>query len=392
MKQLTALLLLFLAINCHAQWYESTGQAQIRDGDKHSAKARATEDAIKQALVYAGASVSSLQSVADGLITQDQLKVRAHGEINNIELIDETYSNDFVSVTVRLDIFPNDKQCFSSDFKKSVAITQTQLSNREDALHGQIFDINKAFSEKLFQTIRNNEQSLAARPYYNKSIRVQDYFSEQLQFDNRLVEQIATHTDSQYVLISQITDASLGSQQNSDFLFWQDEQFERFFNLDFMLINALTHELMWQNTYQTSAVWRFKKTAQPSVFSSQFWRSEYGTAIEQLTRQVSFDLRDTLTCLPLQGQIKEIRDNTIVLNLGTDQGVKKGQSFSVAHRSHILDTNGYPMPYIIQSENKVRIEQVFKHSAIASSISDELLANIQRSDIVLLVEWQEPSL
>ena len=159
MKQLTALLLLFLAINCHAQWYESTGQAQIRDGDKNSAKARATEDAIKQALVYAGASVSSLQSVADGLITQDQLKVRAHGEINNIELIDETYSDDFVSVTVRLDIFPNDTQCFSSDFKKSVAITQTQFSNREDALHGQIFDINKAFSEKLFQTIRNKDNA-----------------------------------------------------------------------------------------------------------------------------------------------------------------------------------------------------------------------------------------
>ena len=392
MKKLISCVLLFLTINSHAQWYESTGQAQIRDGDKHSAKARATEDAIKQALVYAGASVSSLQSVADGLITQDQLKVRAHGEINNIELIDETYSNDFVSVTVRLDIFPNDKQCFSSDFKKSVAITQTQLTNREDALHGQIFDINKAFSEKLFQTIKNNEQSLTARPYFKKPIRVQDYFSEQLQLDNRLVEQIANHTDSQYVLISQITDASFGSQQNSDFLFWQEEQFERFFNLEFMLINALTNELMWQNTYQTSGVWRFKKTDQPSVFSSQFWRSEYGTAIEQLTRQVSLDLRDTLTCLPLQGKIKEIRDNTIVINLGTDQGVKKGQSFSIAHRSHILDTDGHAMPYIIQSDNKVRIEQVFKHSAIASSISDELLANIQRSDIVLLVEWQEPSL
>lgn len=96
--------------------------------------------------------------------------------------------------------------------------------------------------------------------------------------------------------------------------------------------------------------------------------------------------------MPLQGQIRNITDNTIVINLGSEQGVKKGQSFAIAYKSNILDTNGQSRPYIIESNNKVRIEQVFQHSAIASSISDELLANIQRSDLVLLIEWQEPEL
>lgn len=134
------------------------------------------------------------------------------------------------------------------------------------------------------------------------------------------------------------------------------------------------------------------KTARPDVFSNKFWRSEFGSAIDQLTRQISLELRDTLSCLPLQGQIRNITDNTIVINLGSEQGVKKGQSFAIAYKSNILDTNGQSRPYIIESNNKVRIEQVFQHSAIASSISDELLANIQRSDLVLLIEWQEPEL
>ncbi|MDP5212484.1 flagellar assembly protein T N-terminal domain-containing protein [Pseudoalteromonas tunicata] len=385
-------LLFFSCASLNAQWYESTGQAQIRDGDTKSAKSRATEDAIKQALVYAGASVSSIQSVADGVIMQDQLKVRSHGEINNIEMIDETYSADYVSVTLRLDIFAQDKQCFASEFKKSVAITQTQFNNREHALEGQIFDINKAFSERLYQTIKNNEQALSPRAYFKKAIRVNNYFTEQLQLDPRMIEQIADTTNSQYVLLSQISDTSMGEQQNSKLLFWQDRQFERFFSIEFILMNALTHELVWQQDYQTSGVWRFDKTARPDVFSNKFWRSEFGSAIDQLTRQISLELRDTLSCLPLQGQIRNITDNTIVINLGSEHGVKKGQSFAIAYKSNILDTNGQSRPYIIESNNKVRIEQVFQHSAIASSISDELLANIQRSDLVLLIEWQEPEL
>jgi len=386
--------LFFLCIsqNSHAQWYESTGQSQIRGGDTQRAKTRAVEDAIKQALIFAGASVTSVQTVANGLMTQEQTHISAHGEIQNIELVDEVFSSDSVSVTLRLDIFANEKQCYASEFKKSLAITQTQMPNKEQARNGQIFDINKAFSEKIFKSIKSADQSIAPRAYYQQAIPVMDFFNQQYNFDSILIEQIAKESDSQYVLISKIKDISMGEKQNSELMFWQSDSFERFFNFELMLFNAVTQEVILQQDYSTNGIWHFDKTARVDINSNVFWHSEYGQALSELSNQINLDLQEKLSCLPIQGKIQHIKGNTITFNLGKQHSVKKGQSFAIAYQSFFTDENGIQQPYVITSANQVRVNQVYNRSAIANSIGDELLANIQKSDIVLLIEVEEPEL
>jgi len=386
------LFLLCITLPLHAQWYESTGQSQIRDGDTNRAKTRAVEDAIKQALIFAGASVTSVQTVANGLMTQEQTHVSSHGEIQNIKLVDEVYSSDSVSVTLRLDIFANEKQCYASEFKKSLAITQTQMPNQEQARNGQIFDINKAFSERIFKSIKSADRSITPRAYYQQAIRVTNYFNQQYSFDQTLIEQIAKNSDSQYVLISKIKDISMGEKQNSEMMFWQSNRFERFFDFELMLFNAQTQEIIMQQDYSTSGIWRFDKTAKVDVKSNKFWHSEYGKTLDDLSNQISLDLQEKLSCLPIQGKIKHKKGNKITFNLGKEHGVKKGQSFAIAYQSFFTDEEGIQQPYIITSANHVRVNQVYNRSAIANSIGDELLANIQISDIVLLIEVEEPEL
>jgi len=392
MNKYIFLFILCISLPLHAQWYESTGQSQIRDGDTQRAKTRAVEDAIKQALIFAGASVTSVQTVANGLMTAERTHVSSHGEIQNIELVDEVYSSDSVSVTLRLDIFANEKQCFASEFKKSLAITQTQMPNQEQARNGQIFDINKAFSEKIFKSIKSADRAITPNAYYKNAIPVINFFNQQYNFDSMIIEQVAKNSDSQYVLISQIKDISMGEKQNSELMFWQSNSFERFFDVELMLFNTVTHEVIMQQDYSTSGIWRFEKTARVDVSSNKFWNSEYGQALNELSNQINLDLQEKLSCLPMQGKIKHIKDNTITFNLGKKHGVKKGQSFAIAYQSFFTDEDGIQQPYIITSANQVRVNQVYNRSAIASSIGDELLANIQTSDIVLLIEVEEPEL
>ena len=133
---LTLVCLLLQTSNSHAQWIEATGTAQIRHGNKSEAKNKAVQNAIKDALMFSGASVSSIQKVTDGLLTQDDLMVSSQGSIQQLELVDELYQQGMVSVTIRADIIAEEKQCFSSDFQKSVAITQFRLINREQAKVG----------------------------------------------------------------------------------------------------------------------------------------------------------------------------------------------------------------------------------------------------------------
>ena len=70
-----------------AIWFEASGQAVIHNGDKKSARQLATQEAIKQALLFSGASVNSIQSLANGLLEDDRFEIRASGEVNDIQLI-----------------------------------------------------------------------------------------------------------------------------------------------------------------------------------------------------------------------------------------------------------------------------------------------------------------
>jgi len=392
MNKYIFLFILCISLPLHAQWYESTGQSQIIDGNNKRAKTRAIEDAIKQALIFAGASVTSIQTVANGLMSQEKTHVSSHGEIQNIELIDEIYSEGSVSVTLRLDIFTSEQQCYESEFKKSLAITQVQMPNQEQARHGQIFDINKAFSEKIFKRIKSTNREITPRAYYRQAVRVTDFFTQHYNFDTQLIEQIAKQSDSQYVLISQIKDISMGDKQNSQLKFWQSNSFERFFEFEMILFNALTQEIIMQQDYSTSGIWRFEKTAKVDVNSQKFWHSEYGQSIDFLSNQINLDLQQKLSCLPIQGKIKHIKDNTVTFNLGKEHGVKKGQSFAIAYQSFFTDEDGIQQPYIVTSANQVRVNQVYSRSAIANSIGDELLANVQKSDIILLIKQDSSEL
>ena len=138
----------------HAQWVEATGTAQIRNGNKTEAKHNAVQNAIKDALLFAGASVSSVQQVTDGLLTQDHFKVTSHGNIEQMELVDEVHRGQFISVTIRADIIAEfeDNQCEASPFKKSLAITQMSLVNREQAKIGGLYNIGEALLQTFVQT------------------------------------------------------------------------------------------------------------------------------------------------------------------------------------------------------------------------------------------------
>ena len=70
-----------LSPTASAIWFEASGQAVITNGNKHLARQEATQEAIKQSLLFSGASVTSVQSMAQGLLQDDRFEVRSSGEV-----------------------------------------------------------------------------------------------------------------------------------------------------------------------------------------------------------------------------------------------------------------------------------------------------------------------
>jgi hypothetical protein len=376
-------LMMFVSFSSQAVWYESTGEAKIRNGNIEQARLMATEDAIQQALLFSGAQVSSLQQVVNGIWQAPTTQIYSHGAINQIEVIDELQSYDTLSISVRIDILDDSETCQNSSLKKNIAITRAGFKFPEQATYGQIFELPKAYSDKLVTHLSQFNHLFNTKSDINRKLNTKSLFTAHHDANtSKLIQQIADQNNSQFVWVSQIDDVSLGEQQNSSLSFWQNKAFERFFTLNSALYNGLTGELITQKHYDTFATWQTKKSARIDVNSEKFWTMPYGQAITDINLKLGQDLASDLACTPAQARILSIDHDTIIISLGSENNLVKGQKLHVALRKGFNQKQ-----LIINTDYQLRVTQVNQNTAIAKVIGDKLLANVQLGDLVTLASF-----
>jgi hypothetical protein len=381
---LLCLYLITFSCSTFGQWYESKGVAVIKNGDNKTAKTQAMQNALKKALLVAGASVSSVRQVVNGLLTQDEINIRASGNINSFELINEIYTDDLVSVTIRADIFPQEKKCFASDYRKSMLLTRSNLLFREQANIGKVYNLDKSLVEKLASQIGQEGLYLDTK----LALQSKTEFSRlnntlQMEAIKSLAMSLASMTDTQYIFFSEIQDISLATGEENGWQFWQEDIFERQFSLALYIHDGINGERIYEKQYQGSAPWDFTKRARVDVNSANFWQSAYGNNIEQLLSEVVTDIDENMMCQPTRGKIVQINGNKVTINLGKRHGVKVGDEFSLLHLNNFTsdDRNSYAGFSI--SPYKVTVSSVTNDNASATTSDDHILGNIQRNDLAV---------
>lgn len=366
------------------QWYESQGTATIKNDDSKSAKNRAMQNALKKALLVAGASVSSVQQVVNGLLTQDEINIRASGSVNSFELISENYTDNLVTVTIRADIFPQEKKCFAADYKKSMLLTRSNLLHREQANIGNIYKIDKTLVKQLANKIQKNgiylDTKLALNTKTEFSRLNQSLAMEQLK---DLARSLANMTNSQYVLFSEIQDLSMANSENNTWQFWQKNIYQRQFNIALYIHDGTTGERVLDKQYQTSAPWQFDKRKQVDVSSHNFWQSDYGMQISQTLDDMVTDIDENMMCQPTQGRIVQVAGNNITFNLGSRHGVKVGDEFSLLHFENFISDDKRSYPGFNVSPYKVIVNEVTNDSARATTTEQHIIDNIQVNDLAI---------
>jgi len=376
--------LTLISFNTLSQWYESQGHASLEKNTLDIARTKAIENALKKALLVAGASVSSVQQVVNGLLTQDKISIRASGSVNSIDIIDEQHSHNMISVTIRADIFPQEKKCFAVDFKKSILLTRSRLINREQANIGKVYPINTVLIKQLNQRILSQTSHINTKLLL-KTATAFSRLNQSLQEEEikLLTLALADNTDSQYVLFSEINDISLTQQRTNSWKIWQQGLYSRNFNFTLYLYNGLSGELVWQQNYRNSALWDFNKRNTVDVNSSVFWQSEYGNMINALIDKAVTDLDESVMCEPSEGKILQVAGNQVVINLGRHHGVKIGDEFSLLHLNNFTSDSGKHYASYNISPYKVKVTKLTKQSATAVTIDNGLLGNIQLNDLAI---------
>ncbi len=368
----------------HAQWYQASGSSFIDSSGKKIAKTRATENALKKALLVAGASVSSVQQVVNGLMTKDELSVRASGIVNGFEIVEEQHQDNVVTVTIRADIFPQEKKCFAADYQKRLLVTKTHIKHREQANIGGIYSLDKQIAHQLNAQLQSNTrymQTQLALSNTTEFARYIDSFEQNKLKD--LTRGIANMTQSQFVLYTEITDLSFEQDATNSWKFWQEKILPRNFGLKIHLFDGNTGESFLSEQYHASSPWTYKYREQVDVASNHFQTSPYGLAINRLLEQAVMDLDESLMCQPSQAKIIHAGETELLLNIGKKHGVKQGDEFSLLHQENFIANNGQQYSGFNVSPYKVKVTKVTQDTATVTTLDDEILGNIQHNDLAV---------
>ncbi|MEP4889976.1 MAG: flagellar assembly protein T N-terminal domain-containing protein [Aliiglaciecola sp.] len=359
-----------------AAWFESSGQAAIRNGNIELARQNATQDAIKQVLLFAGASVHSVQKMANGVLQNDDLTIRASGEVNSIELIDEVLKDGYLTVSLRADIFANNNVCQSSEYPKSIVTTWHPIDNREQATTGNIFEIGTILPEILQQNFEDFAQQSSIQtilPFY--------YTSQPITLINDAMT-LAKQSNAQYVLTATVKDISVSNPKTSKWQLWNNNLPTRNFSYQVALLDGYTGSLMWQKSYNADAPWDFDTHQSVDINSNQLWQSPFGTAISAVMQDIAINVDEKLACAPTYGRIIQVRGEQLTLDIGSNQGILKGDEFTLFQLQQIIDPQGKTFTQFNLHPTLVKIVSVSPDSAVAVSKDGSLLASIQANDFV----------
>ncbi|MDF3125868.1 flagellar assembly protein T N-terminal domain-containing protein [Rheinheimera sp. 1928-s] len=383
--RLSALSLSMLALplvcgNAMADWYEATGQAVLRSGDTKAARTAATEDAVRKALLYSGASIRTVQQVTDGLLTQESMVLQTQGEVQHVQIVSETEEYGYINVTIRADIYPDQNQCANLQLKKELLISPFIIENREQAIAGQLYELDQASTSLFIQKLEESSGSSLIK-LLPQSIR-----QKELSYADRSALQ--RNYGGRYLLKASLGDVSLGERVGSNWTFWSDPDRERFYQLQLELSDIQEQKVLLNQKYQTSAVWGFRDTTVISPKTQRFWQTDYGRSIERVLNAAAQDVEEALRCETILADITLVDQHKVLLNLGSKQGLKLGDELTILHRRQHKDSLGQLQDQLTISELKVKVTELTHQNAWAQSVNMDLLANVQVGDAATLVQEQ----
>ena len=131
-----------------AQTVDVTGEAIIYNDDIPDARYRATQQAIKQAVLESGSRVSVKDQLNNGEL-ESNLEIRSSSYVQKAKIISEEQNGDFLTVIARIDVTP-DSQCSNgptSYYKKTVGITGFELQVPQQATLGELSNIARELPE-----------------------------------------------------------------------------------------------------------------------------------------------------------------------------------------------------------------------------------------------------
>jgi hypothetical protein len=381
---LLALVLVF-AVTAEARVVEAQGSARIVNGDTDEARERAIKSALQQALLISGSSISSVQSIVNGVLSTNQTQVSATGDVERVNIIREEVRGDRMFVVLQAEIWNRDNSCQADNYKVALTVVPFELSNREHGAFGQVWSLGKVTAEHFTREITGRSQRIFVNHTLSRNTGLNDALNQlNLEQLGMMAREIGMANDSQYVVFGLFNDLSMVEIERG----WGylDSDYRRNYALTLYLLNASSGELLTRARVNDIEAWTYDRNEAVDVAANEFWDKPFGAALMTGIEDLAAGVRDQLRCKPTRGRVVWQQNNQIQFNLGEQHGVRVGDQLKVVHPSNFVDNEGLYRQKWQVSEFTVEVTQVQHNTAVAELNGDGILTNVQVNDWVIPAE------
>ncbi len=367
-KKLLGSLCLLASVQANAAWMEVTGSAVMLESES-SARINALEDAVYQAMSYAGADIASFSHLRPYLTTEQAEYQFSGSEVRHVMVLDTKKKSGKYYLTARIDVYPSAKTCHKIQYKKGLLLGNFAITSPQHASMGGIYQLGNDFTHMLKRQIEKRSQSFIVSGMTRVPINTGQ---------PETLTMLADDTDAQYIVNGQITDLSSTLDQK----LLRDDKINRQFAATLQVIDGKTGEVLLQNNYREIAQWPFTKVSQVDTRSARFWQSGYGQAVQRVSRNMMLDLETALSCRTSLPEVVNVFGNTVHINIGRIHGIKRGDQLKLWHSAGFIDQQGIPRNRMIQTDITLTAERVYEKSAELTVEQSELASSIQPGDLL----------
>lgn len=396
MKTWICALLTGLAFTAQAITVEVTGSAPLT-GSVSFAREQALEDAMRQASLRAGAQVSSTQLMNQGVIEQDNVRIRSDAQLSNVQVLWEDQHNGLYQVSIRADVKP-EAMCPASTqrYRKSVAITGFGLANPAQATLGRLDNIEQDLSRVLINTLNDrgaiHALDASRSSLYQDPRRAPSAETAQQRLTTSVA--LATQLGAQYVVSGVIRDLAMigaasekishrSDQHWLSLMGFDEDSTARRFVMDVYVHDGLSGAMLFQRTYATEGDWDRRRTEKTGFATPQFWQSGYGHEVRDLLVGVVDDVDEVLRCQPFMARIVKARGQKIHIEASAGAGIRPGDKFQVYRTGTFYNLDLEPRTELSDMATEVVVKQVQPQFVVAEmKLGAEHLA-VQRDDMVI---------
>lgn len=391
-------LLLVFTLPAQAHWVEATGSSVIDHQDLVHARRAAIRDALRQASFQGALHVNGYQAMNQGQIHTDQLSISTQSSISQMEVLKEEIKNGILFITVKAQI-ENSGSCeggnYANGYKRSLAISNFYMERPQSANMGALHNASDALPREILQRMQGQDKLRAL-----DAVRFQlysDVGSIPTSVNDRgsLTTAIdtATRIGSQYVLTGVIRSMDLlnpelaGERGVFEGLYertrYRGERFARKLQVDLFIHDGFSGELVSSRSYATQGNWTENRTEKVGFANPRFWRTDYGSKVDNLIEQMVNDLNVQIGCQPFMARITRTDNKRLYIDAGSDAGLRPGDTLNVYRLNTFYDHTQRSFTELVPVDLTLSLERVQPNFSHGKLVTLPEMVNIQQGDLVI---------